>query len=379
MKTSEIVILSRFLLAVIFVSCLNASGQEWKNRLNKPENTFFYNQLNLHMGYDSNEPGDGWGIADRGARTQVSFEWFIKDKKHMQRNYTPFISPSAWNFKFSLELNPDEVDANDGSLNLRLQDTWVKLNTKWDRTSLWLGHRSYPYGHNPKLDPDLSFMPNQSGSDLGFGKDTGLFLKTPISEKLDLELSATAGGYLSGNPFVLRYTNDGNSEFEEDLDYNGSWLVTNRIGSPTFKVNEFGVFALGGKLHNNDESLITTWRVGGDWVHKHRETWKAVNQISMGENEGNSSGRWAIYNLLNSAEWFINKKFRLGVTHTLRYEDIRIKNDYPATGTVLAMISYAITRDMRLRVNPFTEYLNSTDSRDSGVLLQFCVGCGLRK
>lgn len=371
-------ILAQFLLLIGFLLCLTASGQEWKRRIHKPDNDFFYYQLNLHGGYDANEPGDGWGFADRGPRTQINFEWFIKDEEHMQRSYTPLISPSTWSFKLSIELDPDEVDANDGRLKFRLADAWVRLNTKWDRTNLWIGHRQYPYGHNPKLDPDLAFLPNQSGVDLGFGKDTGIFLKTPISEKLDLELSATAGGYLSGSPFILHYTDDSDFDFEEDLDYNGSWLVTNRVGSPTFKANEFGVFALGGKLQNGDKSLMTTWRIGGDWVHKHRESWKAVNQISLGENEL-SGDQWGVYNLLNSYEWFINQKFRFGLTHTLRYEDIRRDDDYPATGTLLATLSYAVSRDVRLRLNPFTEYLNSTDSRSTGVFLQFCIGCGLRK
>ena len=371
-------ILSVFSALMAFVLCSVVRGQEWKRRINKPEHQFFYYQLNVHGGYDSNEPGDGWGWSDRGARTQMNFEWLIKDESHMQRGYTPLVSPSTWNFKFSLELDPDETDADDGRLRLRLLDTWIKLNTKWDRTHLWVGHRSYPYGHNPRLDPEFSFLPNQSGVDLGFGKDTGVFVKTPISEQLDLELSATAGGYLSGDPFNIKYTSDGDFDFEEDLDYDGSWLLTNRIGSPTFKTNEFGIFALGGKLHNHSESLITTWRLGGDWVYKYRETWKAVNQISIGENERRADN-WAVYNLLNSTEWFLNQKFRFGITHTLRYEDMNSDGDYPAIGTFLASLSYAINRDMRLRLNPFAEYLDSNESRDTGVLLQFCVGCGLKK
>lgn len=350
-----------------------------KLRLNKPEKDFFFYQLNLHGGYDSAEPGDGWGLADRGSRSQVSFEWFSKAEKHMQRNYTPLISPTSWDIKFSIEADPDEADANEGRLRLRMLDAWIKMKTKWDRTTLWLGHRSYAYGHNPKLDPDLSFMPNQSGFDFGFGKDTGIFLKTPVSESLDLEFSTTAGGYLSGNPFVLNYSDTNEFDSEEDLDYNGSWLVTTRLGSPTYKVNEFGIFTLGGKLQNNDNSLITTWRIGADWVHKHRESWKFVNQFSVGENEQNGKGRWGVYNLLTSYEWFLNSNLRLGITNTLRYEDIKINNDFLSKGTMLATISYAITRDIRIRVNPFVEYLDSTEDRDSGVLLQFCTGCGLKK
>jgi len=249
-----------YILCLISSFCFStiAIGEGTKIRLNKPEKDFFYYQLNLHGGYDSDEAGDGWGLADRGSRSQMSFEWFSKAERHMQRSYTPLMSPNSWNIKFSLELDPGEHDANDGKLTLRMLDAWVKISTKWDRSTIWLGHRSYAYGHNPKLDPDLSFMPNQSGVDFGFGKDTGLFLKSPISESLDLEFSATAGGYLSSGLFNLNYSDTSDFDFEEDFDYNGSWLFTTRLGSPTFKKNEFGIFSLGGKLHNNENSLITT-------------------------------------------------------------------------------------------------------------------------
>ena len=72
----------------LLLSCVlvaTASGQESSVRLEKPQNIFFYPQLNLHGGYDTNEPGDHWGLADRGARTQLALEWFVKDEAHQQR------------------------------------------------------------------------------------------------------------------------------------------------------------------------------------------------------------------------------------------------------------------------------------------------------
>jgi len=352
-------------LVLSYLFSVVVSAQESSVRLEKSQNIFFYPRLNLQGGYDTNEPGDYWGLADRGARTQLVLEWFVKDEAHQQRGFTKLIEPASWNMKFAVELDPTEDKQEQFDTRLRILDTWIKFATKWDRTNLWFGHKSIPYGHNPKLDPSHAFMPNQAELDLSFGRDTGLFFKTPVSKGLDLECSATLG---KGDTW----------------DYHGGWLLTSRIGSPTFKTNEVGLFALGGKIQETsgaltvDGNLTTIYRVGADWIYKHRELWKVVNQISVGENSSDGDNDRFVLSILNSIEWYIHPKWTLGSTHSLRYEDLYGSNSQEQTkGAFFGTISYAVRRNIRFRVNPFIEYHDSTGDRNTGVMFQLCFGCGL--
>ncbi len=351
------------MLGCVFVA--SAFGQESSVRLEKPQNIFFYPQLNLHWGYDTNEPGDHLGLADLGARTQLALEWLVKDEAHQQRGFTKLIEPASWNMKFAVEIDPEEQDQEQFDVRLRLLDTWVKFATKWDRTHVWIGHKSIPYGHNPRLDPSFAFMPNQAGLDLGFGRDTGLFFKTPVTDDVDLEFSATLG---KGDTW----------------DYHGGWLLTSRVGSPTFKIDEIGLFVLGGRVQRTtgavtvDSDLTDVYRVGADWIHKHWELWKSVNQVSVGENRSDEADDGFVVNVLNSLEWYAHPKWTFGATHSLRYEEHYGGDSSGQTkGAFLGTISYGVRRDVRFRINPFVEYHDSTGGRDVGVLLQLCVGCGL--
>ncbi len=83
-------------------------------------------------------------------------------------------------------------------------------------------------------------------------------------------------------------------------------------------------------------------------------------------------------NILNSFEWYAHPKWTLGTTHSLRYEEPYDNHSNGQTkGAFFGTLSYAVRRDVRLRVNPFAEYHNSTGDRNVGVMFQLCFGCGL--
>lgn len=369
--------ISCLLFLVGFVVAGAAFG-DFKTRLEKPRQDFVLYQFNFAAGFDSREPDD-FGLADRGPRTQFSIEWLSKDEKRIQQGYTRFAQPVQWNLKLGLELDPSEVDGEDPGVNLKLFDVWVRFGTKWDRTSFWVGHRSLPYGQNPKLDPVLSFMPNQAPLDLGFGRDTGLFFRTPVSPGLDLDLAVTAGGFLSG-PILVARDEGGGFDVEDRIDYRGSWLATVRLGRPNFKPMGLGVFASFGSTHRAEGPLTDITRLGVDWVIKKREDWKMVHQISAGESSGDALGTRFVSHLLSSFEVYLTPKWRLGITHTFEVQDVdAVVGPRRETGSLLGMVSFAVRRSSRLRLHPFTEYHDATGERDSGVLVQFCTGCGWRK
>ncbi|NJL28739.1 MAG: hypothetical protein HC897_13025 [Thermoanaerobaculia bacterium] len=367
----------RLLIATLVLGMLAAqpAAAGFKTRIEKPDHGFFFYQYSLAGGWDTREPGD-FGLADRGPRTQFTLEWLSKDERNLQRGYTRLFQPSQWNFKIALEADPAENDDDRPGYNLRLFDVWVQFSTKWDRTNFWLGHRSLPYGQNPKLDPELTFMPNQAPLDLGFGRDTGFFLVTPVSPRWDLDLAVTAGGFLD-RPLVVVQEVDGSYDVDETIDYRSSWLVTARLGRPRFERVEIGVFAAVGSTHRVSGPLTDVARIGFDWVVKRQEDWKLVTQLAVGESGGDGRGSRAVANLLNSFELYLGPRWRLGVTNAWRSEDFDAGRQ--ETGTVFGMVSYATTRDSRIRLHPFLEYHDATSTRDSGVLVQLCLGCGWRK
>jgi hypothetical protein len=358
-----------------------ARAQDGRPLLTKPKNQFFFYQVNLAGGYDSREPGSSWGPADRGPVNQLTLEWLGKSERAIQRGYIESVAATTWNTKIALEYNPAETAGGDPTLDIRLLDNWVRFDTKWDRTSFFLGHRSIPFGQNPRLDPELTFTPAQAPADLGLSRDTGVFFQTPVSAGLDLAVSATAGGFLSGPIATLRNDEGGSLELDDAIDYRDSWLVTGRLGQPSFAASEAGLFASFGELHRATGSLLEISRIGGYWAWKQREDWTLVNQLSLGENQSGSAPEVRVANLLTNAEWFLSPAWRLGVTHTFRFEDPQASGrPEREIGTFFASLSWAISRDARLRLNPFVEWRDTgAPSRESGVLVQMCVGCGLQK
>ena len=277
---------------------------------------------------------------------------------------------------------PLSGDRNMG-LRLRFLDTWIKFDTKWDRTKFYIGSRNLPYGHNPKLDGNLSFLPNLTSFDLGISRDIGFFFKTPVSENLDIEFALSAGGWLIGTPVAIEVATIG-FDFDKNLKYEGNWLGTFRLGTPTFKDSEIGVSLLGGRLHRNKEKGTVTRvaRLGVDWIKKESEMWKMVNQISVGIDKPKKEPIYGIYSMLNSFEYFINNRFRVGPTNIVKQEQIELENGkHKRKGTLFLTLGYAFTRNrnVRFRINPFVEYFDTQDKTTGGLLFQFCTGCGLWK
>ena len=165
----------------------------------KQQTKFFYLQLNLHGGYMSDINGGRWDVANRSPNNQLAFQYFAKNKRNLQKGYVKYISLASSKLRFSIPFSKtvNSLGVRESNFKIKMLDTWLKFNTKYDRTSIWIGNKSIPYGHNPKLDPVSSFMTNLIQMDIGFGQDVGIFFKTPIAKQIDLELSITSGGLLN--------------------------------------------------------------------------------------------------------------------------------------------------------------------------------------
>ena len=184
----------------------------------KQQNSFFYTQLNLHGGYIHDINGGRWDLTNRGPKNQLAFQLFTINQKRLQKGYVKTLSLSSSKLRFSIPFDKtvNQQGQREANFKFQLLDTWLKFDTKWDRTNLWIGNKSIPYGHNPKLDPVSSFMTNLIKMDIGFVQDLGFFLKTPVSNQLDMELAITSGGMLNKPILVCdNLINDINKEIEE--------------------------------------------------------------------------------------------------------------------------------------------------------------------
>lgn len=367
--------------------CSVTSAQQ-SLKLDKQQTTFFYTQLNLHGGYISDVNGNRWDVTNRGPNNQISFQFLKKNKRVLQKGYIKSITPTTYSLKFSIPFNKTvnltgETEAN---FKLMLLDTWVKFGTKWDRTALWVGNKSIPYGHNPKLDPVSSFMTNLIKMDIGFVQDLGVFLKTPINKNLDLEFSVTSGGFLNKPILICDNIIINSSETLDpsftlvDYTYNDTWLATGRIGNQSFNKNEFGLIAVSGKIANvlvpND--YVNLSRIGFDWIHKHQEKMKFGNQLALGYSDSDVENSFATLNYQGSADFYMIDKVVLSASVAGNYQNSLEGDNYHFNLTNAASITYVVSPHTRFRINQYQTRIFEADEVQWGVLFQFVTGIGKR-
>lgn len=376
-----------YLTLILLVVCSSMNAQQ-SLKLDKQQTSFFYTQLNLHGGYISDVNGSRWDVTNRGPNNQMSFQYLKKNKRVLQKGYIKSIAPTTYSLKFSIPFNKTVNLEGESQANFKLMllDTWVKFGTKWDRTSVWVGNKSIPYGHNPKLDPVSSFMTNLIKMDIGFVQDLGVFIKTPVNKKLDLELSVTSGGLLNKPILICDNIIINSSEELEptfsfvDYDFNDTWLVTSRLGNQSFNKNEVGLIGVSGKISNvlvpNDFVRIN--RIGGDWIHKHQEKMKFGNQLALGFSDSDAEGSFATLNYQGSADFYLIDKVVLSASIAGNYQN-SVKDDaYHFNLTNAASITYVVSPHTRFRINQYQTRIFEADEVQWGVLFQFVTGLGKR-
>ena len=304
-------------LLVVF-SELNAQSTL---KLKKQKTTFFYSQLNLHGGYLNDVNGSRWDVTNKSPNNQIAFQLLKKNQRALQKGYIRSIIPVAYSLRFSVPFSKtvNQTGQKEADFKIKLLDTWVKFGTKFDRTSIWIGNKSIPFGHNPRLDPVSSFMTNLIKMDIGFVQDLGVFIKTPVNPQLDLELSVTSGGVLN-KPILIcdNLINDTLSSMQPkfslvNYSYDNTWLVTSRIGNQNFNTNELGLIFLSGRIANNiiKNDFIQINRIGFDWIHKYHEKVKVGNQLTFGLTESEIEKSFSTINYQGNADFFLIKNIIL--------------------------------------------------------------------
>lgn len=158
------------------------------------------------------------------------------------------------------------------------QDLWIRLNP-WgvDRLMLRIGQFVIPYGATPILAPRQRLQLPIEATDLGLKWDWGIDLRGPIGE-YDWEIAATLGlGEAWHSPKLFA-----------DIDHR-TFLVTGRIGSPTYWDFQHGISFLIGDLNRLMATRrfvgisISRWRVGYDMFFRRGLHLMAGAQVTYGE------------------------------------------------------------------------------------------------
>lgn len=376
---------------ILLLSCSSIYAQK-SIKHKEQQSKFYYGQLNLHGGLiNDNTNGQRWGLSTRSPKNQAVFQVVSINKKTLQKGYIKKFALTGWKFRMGFEYDNNKTIDNvtSGNVKFKLYDTFLKFGTKWDRTSLIIGNKSIPYGHNPKIDPAISFMINPIKMDLGFGQDLGVFFKTPMTNNLDFEISITSGGVLNKpvlvcNNLIINDENGLGSKPDFNFgkyEYNDTWLITSRIGSPSFNKNEFGAIFLSGKILStvfDGKPLTQVNRIGIDWVFKQNERFKLVNQAIIGKTSVVDGKEYFSKNIVNNLDYYTGNHFMLSLSHSMNIltgsRHIEKLKNYSLAGS----LTYIFSPHTRLRLNTFYTAITDREEYQSGVLLQFVTGIGKR-
>jgi hypothetical protein len=202
---------------------------------------------------------------------------------HIEVDFNPPLDPQPSNAS-SLELNRTSVDVNSANnqnkvrVKLVLYDFWLRFEPAGlERTTIRVGHFDIPYGVNPVMAPrgGVFVMPPEI-DDIGFKKDWGAVWKAPLGH-YDYELALTTGTGLGLH--TPRLNNSSKTSF----------LVTGRVGAPTYWDFQYGLSGLLGKIPQvmADEYIngnsMSQWRIGIDGFYKLQEHTIFMSQVGYGQ------------------------------------------------------------------------------------------------
>lgn len=357
-------------------------------KLQKQTTSFWYLQGNLHAGLINDLNGTRWDCADLGPRSQVSLQHFTKRQKNLQQGYIPLITLTSTRIRVAASYDRRLSFFGDRRADARLQlvDAYLHFNTKWDRTTLRVGYAPLLYGHHPTIDPLSTFMANLMSTDLGMTRDAGVFLKMPLSKSLDFDIAVTSGGWLN-QPLVLcdelstpeQQVNGGPEWNFADFDYAGTYLVSGRIGSPSFKKMELAFVYAAGRVpaRVGNLGMSNILRGGGEFIYKYKSRLKWNSQITYGTSRHLVGRDYQSFNMKHQMEWFLWRRIALNTGYSLNYHTSFDDRDERVEEILTNSITYTLTPHTRIRLNQYVAFETISGER-YGFFLQLVTGIGKR-
>lgn len=268
-----------------------------------------------------------------------------------------------------------EKDDGLGKVKFAPQDFWLRFNPGGvDRLMLRVGQFVIPYGANPILAPRQRFLLPIEATDLGLKWDWGMSLKGPVGE-YDWEIATTIGsGEALHSPDLFT-----------DSDRK-SYLITGRIGSPTYWDFQHGFSFLYGDLpvimgaSVMSEFAISRWRIGYDAFYKYGTYLMTGIQFTYGQDgfAGDeefvriTGGKTAdVLSTRAWADWVIPKYQNVRLAIQLE-SDIR---DLSTSGTddtaIIFQVGYSFTTTITAMLAYREELNRSMGKENDGIYLIF--------
>ncbi|MFQ5740416.1 MAG: hypothetical protein ACE5JX_15520 [Acidobacteriota bacterium] len=228
------------------------SGKGSEQKKDAHGRTFFWTEINL-VGFYSPGSGD-FDFSPRPQRTSAGFEY----AGQLSRNHvTKALFGDALQ-RADFDIHPLVIfNPVDDRLKFVFHDAWLRLGLgDRRRSSIKAGHFLIPFGQNPILEPRGFFILPLTAADLGFKRDWGVAFQSSLGD-YSYEVALTAA---SGLGFHHR---------------SGGYLLSGRIGTPTYRDFEYGLSMLYGKVPEiRAERLlpgapVSRWRLGGDMIYKY--------------------------------------------------------------------------------------------------------------
>ncbi|MFQ5767916.1 MAG: hypothetical protein ACE5ID_08035 [Acidobacteriota bacterium] len=172
-----------------------------------------------------------------------------------------------------------------GALRFAPQDFWVRFSPRdRDRLTIRAGQFVLPYGVNPIQAPRQRFLLPLESLDLGLKWDWGIDVKGPFRRN-EWEVAATLGlGEALHSPRL--FSNAGAR----------SYLLTGRVGTPTYMDFQYGFSFLRGQMPTLrgaivvDDEPLSRWRSSFDTFYRFGTYLMAGGQISLGQDGFSGDG-----------------------------------------------------------------------------------------
>ncbi len=234
------------------------------------------------------------GVSRRPPGTYIGLDYVktFTPSSGINKILPDWLPATAMNLHPRIVYLPEIVWDRSERITFAPQDFWIRFNPAGaDRLMLRVGQFVIPFGANPILAPRQQFLLPVEATDLGLKWDWGLDLKGPVGE-FDWEVALTIG---SGEDLRLPHFFSGSDR--------ASYLITGRVGSPSYWDFQYGLSFLYGDLpaitgpRLLSDVAISRWRVGYDAFYKYGTYLMAGAQLTYGQDgfveEEVDPRRWA--------------------------------------------------------------------------------------
>ena len=223
---------------------------------------------------------DHWGLSPRPPGNYIGLDYVqtFTASSAINKILPDWFPMTTMDLHPRLVYDPTEDDHGLQPYKFAPQDFWFRFTPgNVDRLQLRVGEFVIPYGMNPIMAPRQTSILPVEAMDLGLKWDWGIDLKGPIGA-YDWELAATTGtGEGLHSPGLF-----------DDKDHQ-RYLVTGRVGSPTYWDFQHGLSFLYGDLPTImgptivDEHAISRWRLAYDAFYKYGTYLMVGAQATFGQ------------------------------------------------------------------------------------------------